>query len=82
MVCLFVFVLIIAWFILLAILYAGPSELPKIVVCLPFIMVGITGIFCAIFSREKVDEGIIESMIEEDDRERREKMEEYVPIDN
>ena len=82
MVCLFDFVLIIAWFILLAILYAGPSELPKIVVCLPFIMVGITGIFCAIFSREKVDEGIIESMIEEDNREQNEQMEEYGPIDN
>lgn len=82
MVCLFVFVLIIAWFILLAILYADPSELPKIVVCLPFIMVGITGIFCTIFSREKVDEGIIESMIEEDNREQNEQMEEYGPIDN
>lgn len=52
MVCLFVFVLIIAWFILLAILYAGPSELPKIVVCLPFIMVGITGIFVLFFKRK------------------------------
>lgn len=53
MVCLFVFVLIIAWFILLAILYAGPSELPKIVVCLPFIMVGITGIFVLFFQEKK-----------------------------
>lgn len=82
MVCLFVFVLIIAWFILLAILYAGSSELPKIVVCLPFIMVGITGIFCVIFSREKTDEGVIESMIEEDNREQNEQMEEYGPIDD
>lgn len=38
--------------------------------------------FCAIFSREKVDEGIIESMIEEDNREQNEQMEEYGLIDN
>lgn len=49
--------------------------------CLPFIMVGITGIFVLFFKR-KVDEGIIESMIEEDNREQNEQMEEYGPIDN